>query len=195
MEDDQDGAELAAYRRIETCSVEEAEENAKIAIKEAEDYAKGNQDSLSWQFHKDFLIFLEMAKDSLADKRLPADDWKDVATGMDQLLSTYNRLKKLDPETLHDITNYSLAIHYTAWWYWEKRHCRRAQGFAVKSRTKWREHVRKRATELYSSNPKLSGMAATKIIIATKPEGLKFPKDPNVCEFVRFVFKGLKKGK
>jgi len=89
-------------------------------LKEAESYAKANLDGGSGRFHKHFLMFLERAKDTFSDKRIPYDDMDDVIYGLGYMLNSYNWLKDRDPETLHYVANYSLAVHNTAWLYWEK---------------------------------------------------------------------------
>jgi hypothetical protein len=68
-EDIQDDTELAAYGLIAPCSVEEAEENYRVLLKESEANAKENQDGEAGWFHKNFLMFLDRAKDTL--ERIP----------------------------------------------------------------------------------------------------------------------------
>jgi hypothetical protein len=186
--------------RITTCSVEEAEENAKRGREEARAHAKVNLDGGAGPFHKNFLMFLDMAESAVADKRIPERDADFVWGGICQLLSMYDRLKNLDPETLFYVNNYSLAVHYTAWLYWEKRRCIRAQDAAAKSRTKWHGPVRQRAIDIHSDKPDMFASTATDNIIKwANAERLKLPdrKDltlpgrETVYDFVRSVFNEL----
>jgi hypothetical protein len=58
-------------------------------------------------------MFLEMSKDTFSDKRIPYDDMDKVIYGLGALLNSYTWLKDRDPETLHYVANYSLAVHNT----------------------------------------------------------------------------------
>jgi hypothetical protein len=110
---------------------------------------------------------------------------------MGQLLCAYNNLKNLGPDTLYSVTNYSLAVNYTAWLYWGKQSRRHKQVLSVKSRTKWHVPVRKLATEFHTSKPGKSAAAATRWIIENKPVDLKLPQYSEVYDFVRLVFNEL----
>ena len=176
------------YRPIEIPSSE--------LLKEAESYAKANLDGGSGRFHKNFLMFLERAKDTFSDKRIPYDDMDEVINGLGYLLNSYNWLKDRDPETLGYVASYTLAVHNSAWLYWEKRRCRRGALIAAESKTKkWRDYFRKRTTEIHKHNPKLSGAVINEIIIKAKPKNLKSPKERDTYEFVLSVLKELRKGK
>jgi hypothetical protein len=171
----------------------EIPEEGKESLKKAESNAKANLDGGSGRFHKNFLMFLEMAKDTFSDKRIPDDDMDKVIYGLGFLLDSYTWLKDRDPETLYYVANYSLAVHNTAWLYWEKRRCRRGALFAAESKTKkWQPYFRKRTTEIHTRNPKLSGTAINGIIIENKPKDLKPPKKDDTYEFVLSVLRELK---
>jgi hypothetical protein len=73
-------------------------------LKEAESNAKANLDGGSGRFHKNFLMFLEMAKDTFSDKRIPSDDMDKVIYGLGFLLNSYTWLKDRDPETLQTLS-------------------------------------------------------------------------------------------
>jgi hypothetical protein len=174
----------------------EIPEEAKEFLKEAESNAKVNLDGVSGRFHKNFLMFLEMSKDTFSDKCIPYDDMDKVIYGLGALLNSYTWLKDRDPETLHYVANYSLAVHNTAWLYWENRRCRRSAKFAAESRTeKWQNHFRNRTIEIPTRNPKFSGAVINGIIIKAKPKNLKSPKERGTYEFVLSVLKELRKGK